>query len=76
MNDYKETEMTKMIKYLSAKFQGIFSSAQQACSTRMINDQFFECKVKKPNPRYCEHSLSSGDGFICRHADRKEYVGK
>lgn len=46
------------------------------CKTRMINDRFFECKVKKPNPKYCEHSLCSGDGFICNHQDREIFARK
>lgn len=50
--------------------------AKQSCSTRMINDKFFECKVKKPNPNYCEHSLSSGGGFICNHQDREKFAHK
>jgi hypothetical protein len=48
----------------------------KVCKTRMVNEQFFECKVRKPNPKYCEHSLSSGDGFICRHEDRNKFLGK
>jgi len=48
----------------------------EACSTRMIDDRFFECLVKKPNPNYCEHSLCSGDGFICNHQDREIYTRK
>jgi hypothetical protein len=36
----------------------------------------FECRVKKPSPQYCEHSLSMGSGFICKHPDRREFAGK
>ena len=46
------------------------------CKTRRISDRFFECKVKRPNPNYCEHSLNSGDGFICNHQDREAFTGK
>ena len=46
----------------------------RVCRTRMINDQFFECRVRKPNPKYCEHSLSLGDGYICKHRDRSGFA--
>jgi hypothetical protein len=62
-------------KLFGMKFHGLLSTSK-VCSTRMISDQFFECRVKKPHPRYCEFSLSMGDGFICRHRDRKVFVGK
>lgn len=45
-------------------------SSQKVCRTRMISQEFFECKVKKPNPRFCEYSLCMGDSFICNHPDR------
>ena len=32
--------------------------------------------VRKPSPRYCEHSLSMGGGFICKHPERLEFVNK
>jgi hypothetical protein len=67
--------MNKVMHFFKTKYEDILSPAT-ACSTRMINDQFFECKVKRPNPKYCEFSLSSGDGFICRHEDRKLFSGK
>ena len=67
--------MNKIKKILSTKLHGLFSDSK-VCSTRKINDQFFECKVKKPNPRYCEFSLSLGDGFICKHQDRTGFVEK
>ena len=51
-------------------------SIRKVCRTRMIGNEFFECKVKNPNPRYCEHSLSMGDGFICNHPDRTEFSGR
>jgi len=53
-----------------------FSTTTRVCKTRMVNDRFFECKVKKPNPTYCEHSLSSGGGFICNHQDRQLFARK
>jgi hypothetical protein len=43
---------------------------ERVCRTRMISPDFFECKVKKPSPRFCGHSLCLGDGFICNHRDR------
>ncbi len=58
---------------ISSKFSDLFT-AEKTCRTRKIDDQMFECKVKKPNPRYCEHSLSMGGGFICKHPDRREFA--
>lgn len=52
------------------------SSSSKRCSTRRVNGQFFECKVKRPNPKYCDFSLSSGDGFICNHQDRNKFAAK
>jgi len=51
-------------------------STRSSCRTRMINDRFFECKVKRPNPNYCDHSLCSGEGFICNHEDRHIFARK
>ena len=51
-------------------------STRKTCSTRRINDAFFECKVKRPNPNYCEYSLCSGGGFICNHQDRDSFARK
>lgn len=48
----------------------------KVCRTRMISDRFFECKVKKPNPAYCDHSLSSGGSFICNHDNRAVFARK
>jgi hypothetical protein len=64
-----------IVKYFFNKLNGSGSTAK-VCKTRMINDRFFECKVKKPNPKYCEYSFSSGDGFICNHQDREIFTGK
>ena len=50
------------------------SGPERVCRTRMINDQFFECRVKRPNPKYCEHSLSMGGGYICKHRDRSGFA--
>jgi hypothetical protein len=62
-------------KLFNMELHGLFSTSK-VCRTRMISDQFFECRVKKPNPRYCEYSLALGDGFICRHHDRTGFVKK
>ncbi len=67
--------MHNMKELVSRKFSDLFSVAK-TCSTRMIGNQMFECRVKKPSPRYCEHSLSMGGGFICKHPDRREFAGK
>jgi hypothetical protein len=45
-------------------------STERVCRARMINKNFFECKVKRPNPRFCEYSLGMGDSFICNHPNR------
>lgn len=50
--------------------------AVKVCTTRRISDRFFECKVRKPNPNYCEHSLCSGGSFICNHEDREVFSRK
>ncbi len=55
------------------RFAALFTAAK-TCSTRMIDSQMFECRVKKPSPRYCEHSLSMGEGFICKHPARLDFV--
>ena len=52
------------------------SITSKVCKTRRIDDRFFECRVKKPNPNYCEHSLCSGDGFICNHQDLEIFAQK
>lgn len=63
---------------LTNLFRGIkkVGANGRSCRTRMVNDRFFECKVKRPNPNYCEHSLCSGDGFICNHEDRRTFSQK
>jgi len=63
------------IKGLLNKLRGL-GGTRKVCNTRMINDRFFECKVKRPNPKYCEHSLCSGGGFICNHQDREIFARK
>lgn len=45
-------------------------NTERVCRTRMISQDLFECKVKKPNPRFCEYSRCMGDSFICNHPDR------
>lgn len=66
----------QIIKHLLDKFQAVFGNPTRVCSTRMVNDRFFECKVRNPNPEYCEHSLGSGGGFICNHQDREIFSRK
>ena len=65
--------MTILKKLFSMNLHRLFSTSK-VCSTRMISDQFFECRVKTPDPHYCEYSLSLGDGFICNHRDRSGFV--
>ena len=48
-------------------------SSKKVCRTRMISLEFFECKVKKPNPKFCEYSLIMGGGFVCNHPDRQDF---
>jgi len=64
-----------IIKNLLSKLQASRTTTR-VCKTRMINDRFFECKVRTPNPNFCEHSLSSGCGFICNHQDRELFARK
>jgi len=45
-------------------------NSKRYCCARKISQEFFECKVKRPNPRFCEYSLCMGDGFICNHPNR------
>jgi len=42
----------------------------KVCRTRMISKDFFQCKVKRFDSKFCEYSLSMGDGYICNHLDR------
>ena len=67
--------MNKIKNLFDMKLQGLFSRAR-VCTTRKIDEHLFECKVKKPDPKYCEHSLSMGNGFICKHRDRLDFAGK
>jgi hypothetical protein len=64
-----------VIRNLLHKLQSAGGTAK-VCATRRISDAFFECKVRKPNPTYCEHSLCSGGSFICNHQDREIFSRK
>jgi hypothetical protein len=44
------------------------------CCNRMVSADFFECLVKRPNPKFCSYSMSMGNGFLCKHPHRNEYV--
>ena len=46
---------------------------EKVCRTRIISPDFIECTVKRPNPVFCEFSISMGNGFICKHPDRVDY---
>ncbi len=50
----------------------IFSmwNTEKRCRTRMISQDFFECNVKRPDPKFCEYSLRMGGSFICNHRER------
>ena len=63
------------VKELVMKFSNFLGGAK-TCSTRMLGNQAFECTVRKPDPQYCQHSLSLGSGFICKHPGRLEFVNK
>jgi hypothetical protein len=65
--------MNKLINLLSTKLDELFNTSK-VCRTRMINKVLFECKVKKPNPEYCEYSFSLGNGFTCIHQDRIKFA--
>ncbi|HEY6837899.1 MAG TPA: hypothetical protein VI389_04070 [Geobacteraceae bacterium] len=65
-----------IVKQLLGKAFGDLFSVEKACCTRVMGNQMFECRVRKPDPRYCEHSLSMGKGFICQHPDRWEFAQK
>jgi hypothetical protein len=71
----EDVSMTRIINLFSMKLNGLFSPLR-VCSTRMVNEALFECKVKKPNPKYCEYSVSFGNGFVCRHQARYGFVRK
>jgi hypothetical protein len=42
----------------------------------MISKDFFECKVKKPDPEFCEYSLSMGASYVCNHPERLGFSNK
>jgi len=44
------------------------------CRNRMVSEGFFECLVKRPNPKFCSYSMSMGNGFLCKHPHRAEFV--
>ncbi len=67
--------MKTKIMSITAMVSDLFNSPK-TCSTRMISEGLFECKVKKPRPEYCEYSLSMGNGFVCKHQDRMKFSGK
>lgn len=64
-----------LIKALLHRLQ-LADCPDRVCRTRMISESFFECRVRTPNPRYCEHSRCSGDSFICNHQDRESFAAK
>lgn len=66
--------MNLTIKTISNKLNDLFNTPKH-CSTRMISEGLFECRVKKPRPHYCEYSLSFGNGFVCKHEDRMKFTG-
>jgi hypothetical protein len=49
---------------------------QNICRNRMVSADFFECLVKRPNPKFCSYSMSMGNGFLCKHPQRSEFVKK
>jgi hypothetical protein len=67
--------MKSVKEFIRRKFSAFFGGAK-ICSTRVMGNQVFECTARQPNPRYCEHSLAMGGGFICKHPDRQEFVDK
>ena len=69
----RDVTMNEIINLFSIKLDELFSTSK-VCRTRMINKVLFECKVKKPNPMYCEYSLSLGNGFTCKHQDRIKFA--
>jgi hypothetical protein len=44
------------------------------CRNRMVSADFFECLVKRPNPKFCSYSMSMGNGFLCKHPHRSDFV--
>jgi hypothetical protein len=65
----------KILKTLLQRLQ-LVDVPDRNCRTRRISETFFECRVRTPNPNYCEHSRCSGDSFICNHHDREAFAGK
>lgn len=62
-------------KAINSKLNDLFNTPK-VCTTRMISEDLFECMAKKSLPRYCEYSLSFGNGFVCKHEDRMKFSGK
>ncbi len=48
----------------------------EICRNRMISVDFYECQVKRPNPKFCSYSRTMGNGFVCKHPSRDEFVRK
>jgi hypothetical protein len=67
--------MNNVKEFVSRKLS-VFFGCERTCCTRMMGNHVFECRVRKPSPRYCEHSLSMGRGFICMHPERREFANK
>lgn len=51
-------------------------STERVCRTRIISPDFIECMVKRPNPGFCEFSISMGNSYICKHPDRVDYSSR
>ena len=67
--------MNIMKQLVGSRLSNLFV-AEKTCRTRLISEYLFECRVRKPDPRYCEYSRSMGNGFICNHPDRRNFVNK
>ena len=67
--------MNSVQEFVRRKLSDFFGGAK-TCRTRIMGNQVFECTVRKPSPRYCEHSLSMGGGFICKHPERLQFAAK
>jgi len=61
-------------KAISSKLSDLLYTPK-ICTTRMISEGLFECMVRKTQSRYCEYSLSFGNGFVCKHQDRMRFTG-
>jgi hypothetical protein len=46
------------------------------CRNRMVSNDFFECLVRRPDPKFCSYSLTMGKGFICKHPERGGINGR